>query len=73
VFTILQSERNFFLEKGHSDQLNALQALKQTVLEHHKRCTEETLNHIIYIDKKLDDALKQKIVSDAKENNNFQI
>jgi hypothetical protein len=40
-------------EKGHSDQLNALQALKQTVLEHHKRFTEETLNHIIYIDKKL--------------------
>jgi hypothetical protein len=38
-------------EKGHSDQLNALQALKQTVLEHHKRFTEETLNHIIYIDK----------------------
>jgi hypothetical protein len=60
-------------ERGHSDQLNALQALKQTVLEHHKRFTEETLNHIIYIDKKLDDALKQKIVSDAKENNNTVI
>jgi hypothetical protein len=27
-------------ERGHSDQLNALQALKQTVLEHHKRFTE---------------------------------
>jgi hypothetical protein len=26
-------------ERGHSDQLNALQALKQTVLEHHKHFT----------------------------------
>jgi hypothetical protein len=46
--------RNFF-------ELNALQGFKQNILEHHKRFTDKTLNHIVYIDKELwdspDDAL----------------
>ncbi|VVH61647.1 hypothetical protein BSPWISOX_2730, partial [uncultured Gammaproteobacteria bacterium] len=44
------------------------------ILEHHKRFTDKTLNHIVYIDKELwdspDDALKQKILSDAEKNKN---
>jgi hypothetical protein len=40
------SMRNFF-------ELNALQGFKQNILEHHKRFTDKTLNHIVYIDKEL--------------------
>jgi hypothetical protein len=50
----------------------ALQGFKQVVLKHHERFTDKTLNHIVYIDKELwgspNGALKQKILSDAKNN-----
>jgi hypothetical protein len=40
----------------------------------HKRFTDKTLNHITYSDKELwdspNDALKQKILSDAEKNKN---
>jgi hypothetical protein len=48
--------------------------VKQNIIKHHKRFTDKTLNHITYIDKELwgppDDTLKQKILNDAKKNNN---
>jgi hypothetical protein len=54
--------------------LNALQGFKQNILKHHKRFTDKTFNHIIYVDKQLwgspDDALKHKILSDAEKKNN---
>ncbi|VVH54836.1 hypothetical protein BSPCLSOX_345, partial [uncultured Gammaproteobacteria bacterium] len=60
--------------RRNSTQLNALQGVKQNILKHHKRFTDKTLNHITYIDKELwgppDDTLKQKILNDAKKNNN---
>jgi hypothetical protein len=55
-------------------ELSALQGFKEVILKHHERFTDKTLNHITYIDKELwdspDDALKQKILNDAKKNNN---
>jgi hypothetical protein len=51
-----------------------LQGVRQNIFKHHKRFTDKTLNHIVYIDKKLwdspDDAFKQKILSDAEKNKN---
>jgi hypothetical protein len=56
--------------KHNSIQLDALQEFEQNIFKHHKRFTDKTLNHIVYIDKKLwdspDDAFKQKILSDAE-------
>jgi filamentous hemagglutinin family protein len=60
--------------RRNMNQLNALQGFKQNILKHHKRFTDKTFNHIIYVDKQLwgspDDALKHKILSDAEKNNN---
>jgi hypothetical protein len=57
--------------------LLALQGFKQVVLKHHERFTDKTLNHIVYIDKELwgspNGALKQKILSDAKNNKTLKI
>jgi hypothetical protein len=35
-------------------ELSALQGFKEVILKHHERFTDKTLNHIIYIDKKLE-------------------
>jgi hypothetical protein len=55
-------------------QLDALQGFEQNILKHHERFTDKILNHIVYIDKEIwgspDDTLKQKILNDAKKNNN---
>jgi hypothetical protein len=60
--------------RRNMNQLNALQGFKQNILKHHKRFTDKTFNHIIYVDKQLwgspDDALKHKILSDAEKKNN---
>jgi hypothetical protein len=72
----LATSRDLFFKSalGNFFELDALQGFKQVVLKHHERFTDKTLNHIVYIDKKLwdspDDAFKQKILSDAEKNKN---
>jgi hypothetical protein len=60
--------------ENNASQLDILQGVRQNIFKHHKRFTDKTLNHIVYIDKKLwdspDDAFKQKILSDAEKNKN---
>jgi filamentous hemagglutinin family protein len=50
--------------ENNASQLDILQGVRQNIFKHHKRFTDKTLNHIVYIDKKLwdspDDAFKQK-------------
>jgi hypothetical protein len=68
VAWLANSMRNFF-------ELNALQGFKQNILEHHKRFTDKTLNHIVYIDKELwdspDDA--RNYIVTANNLNGFEI
>jgi hypothetical protein len=39
--------------KNNASQLDILQGVRQNILKHHKRFTDKTLNHIVYIDKEL--------------------
>jgi ATP-dependent Clp protease ATP-binding subunit ClpA len=42
--------------KNNASQLDILQGVRQNILKHHKRFTDKTLNHIVYIDKELWDS-----------------
>jgi hypothetical protein len=41
------------INSGNAYELDTLQIFEQQILQHHKRFTDKTLNHITYIDKQL--------------------